>query len=80
VPHNTRLLLSGRERLSRREVCLIELVCGGFGTPRSRSAGRSAAPERCAVPLMLVARRWDPPCRPLPSAAPRRRLNQERTP
>jgi len=31
------LLLAGRKRLSRREVCLMELVCGGCGTPRSRT-------------------------------------------
>jgi len=34
------LLLPGRKRLRRRVVCLIDLVCGGGGTPRSRSAGR----------------------------------------
>jgi hypothetical protein len=36
------LLLPGRERLSRRGVSWT-LVCGGFGTPRSRSAGRWVA-------------------------------------
>ena len=36
---NKRLLLSGRERLRRRSVSL-NLAYGGFGTPRSRSAGR----------------------------------------
>jgi hypothetical protein len=36
---NQRLLLAGRERLSRRGISL-NLVCGGCGTPRSRSAGR----------------------------------------
>jgi hypothetical protein len=40
APYNQRLLLPGRERLRRRVVCLMKLVCGGFGTPRSRSAGR----------------------------------------
>ena len=40
VRPNKRLLLSGRKRLRRRVVFLIDLVCGGFGTPRSRSAGR----------------------------------------
>jgi len=35
-----RLLLPGRERLSRRAISYWK-VCGGFGTPRSRSAGRS---------------------------------------
>jgi len=39
VPPNQRLLLPGRERLRRRAVSL-NLVCGGCGTPRSRSAGR----------------------------------------
>ena len=39
VQPNKRLLLSGRERLSRRTVSL-NLVCSGCGTPRSRSAGR----------------------------------------
>ena len=38
-PPNKRLLLPGRERLSRRGVAFT-LVCGGCGTPRSRSAGR----------------------------------------
>jgi hypothetical protein len=37
---NKRLLLPGRERLRRRTVCLMELDCGGCGTPRSRSAAR----------------------------------------
>jgi len=37
---NKRLLLSGRERLRRRAVCLTLWIRGGFGTPRSRSAGR----------------------------------------
>jgi len=37
---NKRLLLAGRERRRRREVSLTDLVCGGCGTPRSRSAGR----------------------------------------
>jgi len=39
LPPNQRLLLPERERLSRRELSW-NLVCGGFGTPRSRSAGR----------------------------------------
>jgi hypothetical protein len=39
---NRRLLLSGRERLRRRGVS-FSLVCGGCGTPRSRSAARYAA-------------------------------------
>jgi hypothetical protein len=42
VRYNKRLLLSGRERLSRRRISLILGICGGFGTPRSRSAGRYA--------------------------------------
>jgi hypothetical protein len=40
TPPNQRLLLPGRSRLSRREVCLMGLDCGGFGTPRGGSAGR----------------------------------------
>jgi len=40
MPPNQRLLLPGRKRLSRREVCLMAMVCGGFGTPRNRSAIR----------------------------------------
>ena len=43
VRPNKRLLLAGRKRLRRRVVCLT-LVCGGCGTPRSRSAGRYVAP------------------------------------
>ena len=35
-----RLLLPGHERLCRRGVSLIHLVCGGCGTPRSRNAIR----------------------------------------
>jgi hypothetical protein len=34
------VLLSGRERLSRRTISLIDLVRGGFGMPRNRSAMR----------------------------------------
>ena len=37
---NPRLLLAGRERLSRRRITLILEICGGFGTPRGRSAIR----------------------------------------
>ena len=37
---NMRLLLAGRERLSRRRISLALGICGGFGTPRSRSAIR----------------------------------------
>jgi len=36
---NKRLLLPGRQRLRRRGLS-FNLVCGGCGTPRSRSAGR----------------------------------------
>ena len=36
---NQRLLLAGRERLSRRVISCLK-VRGGFATPRSRSAGR----------------------------------------
>jgi hypothetical protein len=40
---NQRLLLAGRGRLSRRTVSLTYFVCGGCGTPRSRSASRYTA-------------------------------------
>ena len=39
-----RLLLAGRERLRRREVSLMDLVCGGCGTPsqlKRKALGRS---------------------------------------
>jgi hypothetical protein len=49
APPNKRLLLAGRKRLSRRGLSLAYLVCGGFGTPRSRSAGRYAASQ--GIPL-----------------------------
>ena len=39
-PPNPRLLLPGRGGLSRRRISLLWVICGGFGTPRSRSAGR----------------------------------------
>jgi hypothetical protein len=39
TPANQRLLLPGRERLSRRGISYLS-DCGGFGTPRSRSASR----------------------------------------
>jgi hypothetical protein len=55
--HNKRLLLAGRERLSRRGVSL-NLDCGGFGTPRSRSAGRYTASTR------RVFNRVSPPIKP----------------
>jgi hypothetical protein len=37
---NQRLLLAGSERVGRRLICLLELVCGGLRWPRSRSAIR----------------------------------------
>jgi toxin HigB-1 len=47
-PPNRRLLLSGRERLSRREVSLKN-DCGGFGTPRSRSPMHQRDSASCAL-------------------------------
>ena len=40
VRPNKRFLLPGRERLSRRTISLVPVICGGLDTPRSRSAGR----------------------------------------
>jgi hypothetical protein len=46
---NPLLLLAGRERLSRRRISLMLLICGGFGTPPQQKRdplGRFLAPRR----------------------------------